>query len=154
MFGLIRKRNIAGGEFTYGEYLQLVQIFSNEQQTDVEVCQAVMECLHNKRVGVFRAIYLLPYCKEINEALLQWIEREQSECSVPPTADQVAAGIDTMNKEIGAMGGIISVAEQFGWKLNDIYDMPYTDIFAINKRNAAISRYQRREQELIRRKHK
>jgi hypothetical protein len=152
MFGLIRKRDIAGGQFTYGEYLRLVQIFSKDTLSDIEICKEVIECLHNKRVGLFSAIYLLPYCKEINEALLQWIEREKRECYVPPTSDQIAAGIDRMNKEIGVIGGVISIAEQFGWSFEHIYAMPYTDVFVINKRNAAVSRYQRREQQIIMRK--
>lgn len=144
MLGRFRERNIAAGDMTYGEYIQLCTILRQEQLNDLCITQQIVELLHGRKVSLYRAIGLLPYAKRVNDAIVEWIKREEIECYVAPTQEQQEAGIEKMAKECGELGAIVSLSETYQCSFEDVLKMPYTDVFAINKVNAQRALFERR----------
>ena len=153
MLGHIRKRDIAGGDFTFGERLHIVQLLRDEERDDIERARDIIECLHNRRVSARSAARLMPYVVEIAEAMIEWLKREQNECSAPVKPEAIAAGAEQLTKEIGDMGAAVSLAERFGISLSDVYKMPYLEVFAIWRVDAAKARFEQRFEEVIKKKY-
>lgn len=154
MLGFIRKRDIAGGDMSYGEYIQLCRVLSQENADDIQICQQLIKTLHNKDIGVRAAKRLLPYAKEIAEGIIAWVQREKDECSVPPTNEQIAAGLDKLSKEVGDMGGVVAISQQMGMTFEQVYNLPYVEVFTLNKVESARIRYERRYTKVLERKSK
>lgn len=152
MLGLLKKRNIREGDFTYGERIRLVQILKEEERDDISRVQDIIECLHGKRVSARSAERLTPYAVEISTELIEWLKREEKECSVPPQADAIKAGAQEYAAEVGDMGAVVDLAERFGKSFADVYAMPYTEVFAIWKVDAARARYNRRLEQVMKNK--
>ena len=147
-----KERDIAGGDFLYGERIELVRIITNNESTDFEKIRDIMKLLHDIDITPRDAASLFLYVSKIIEGINGWLTREKDECYVPPTPDQMAAGIEKMAEEVGDMGGVVSIAEQRGWTFEQVLKMPYTEVFTTWKVNAASARYDQRFADLMKRK--
>lgn len=145
------KRDIAAGDFKYGERIQLVRVLSKEDSTDLDKLVGIMQVLHDITPSVKEAATLTDYAKYVLEELNKWLMREQQECYVAPTSEQTQAGIDKLTAEIGDMGGVVAIAEARGWTFEQVYNLPYTEVFTIWKVGAARERYERRYNEILKR---
>lgn len=152
MLGRFKKRDIEGGQFTFGERIMLGRIFREEEVPDIERTKQIIEVLHDKRVNTLQAIRLMPYALEVAKAFVAWIEREERECSVPPLEEAKQAGIETLAKNCGDMASVVDFAERFGWSFEQVYKMPYMDAFTLWKIDAERGKYQRRLQNVLKRK--
>ena len=144
MLGLFRKRDIAAGDMLFGEYIALGRILRAEGMNDIDRTKAIVKTLHNKDVSDTIALLLIPYGLQVAEAYVQWKERENQECNVPPQPEALQAGIDKLAEEVGDMATVVQFSERFGRTLEQVYNMPYLEVFAIWKVDAATARYQRR----------
>lgn len=144
MLGLFRKRDIAAGDMLFGEYIALGRIFRAEGINDIDRTKAIVKTLHNKDVSDTIALLLIPYGLQVAEAYVQWKERENQECSVQPQQEALQAGIDKLAEEVGDMATVVQFSERFGRTFEQVYNMPYLEVFAIWKVDAATARYQRR----------
>ncbi len=149
----IAKRDIAAGDFTFGERIQMGRIFDRSSQADdIERTKQLIECLHDKVIDDQEAENLLPYALEICDAYVNWRKREDSECYVPPQQEAQQAGVEQLAQEIGDMGGVVDMAERFGWSFEQVYKMPYLDVFTIWKVDAARAKFQRRLNKVLSKK--
>lgn len=144
MLGLFRKRDIAAGDMLFGEYIALGRILRAEGMNDIERTKAIVKTLHNKDVSDTIALLLIPYGLQVAEGYIAWQEKENQECHVPPRPEATQAGIDQLAKEVGDMATVVQFAERFGRTFEQVYNMPYLEVFAIWKVDAATARYQRR----------
>lgn len=144
MLGLFRKRDIAAGDILFGEYIALGRILRAEGMNDIERTKAIVKTLHNKDVSDTIAMLLIPYGLQVAKAYVQWKERESQECSVQPQPEALQAGIDKLAEEVGDMATVVQFSERFGRTFEQVYNMPYLEVFAIWKVDAATARYQRR----------
>lgn len=144
MLGLFRKRDIATGDMLFGEYIALGRILRAEGMNDIDRTKAIVKTLHNKDVSDTIALLLIPYGLQVAEAYVQWKERENQECSVQPQPEALQAGIDKLAEEVGDMATVVQFSERFGRTFEQVYNMPYLEVFAIWKVDAATARYQRR----------
>lgn len=152
MLGHIKKRDIEAGQFNFGERIALGRIFREKNVPDIERTKQIIECLHNKKISTLQALRLLPYAIEVTKAFVAWIEREEKECTVPPLDEARQAGIDTLAQNCGDMASVVDFAERFGWSFEQVYKMPYMDVFTIWKIDAERGKYQRRLQNVLQRK--
>lgn len=152
MLGHLRKRDIAGGDFSFGERLQIVQLLRDEERDDIERARDILECLHGKRYSLRSTARLMPYVIEIAQSMIEWLKREQNECSAPIKPEAASAGAEQFAKEVGDMGSVVSLAERFGMSISEVYRMPYLEVFAIWKVDAARARFEQRLEQVIRRK--
>ena len=144
MLGLFRKRDIAAGDMLFGEYIALGRILRAEGMNDIDRTKAIVKTLHNKDVSDTIALLLIPYGLQVAEAYVQWKERENQECNVQPQPEALQAGIDKLAEEVGDMATVVQFSERFGRTFEQVYNMPYLEVFAIWKVDAATARYQRR----------
>lgn len=140
----LEKRDIEAGDFNYGERIQLARIFRNEDAGPYTTIADVIECLHDFRPTTDQAWELRDYVKEVHDAFAAWLQREATELYIEPTPEEVQAGINKLSEDCGDMGTLVSMAELFHLPFKQIYEMPYTDIFTIQKVQTARAKYDRR----------
>lgn len=150
----IEERDIAAGDFTYGERIEMLRIFRNDELSDYEKTKQVIKLLHDITLEPQELAFYAPYCVKVVQGLNEWLTREQSECYVPPTDDMIAAGVDKLSADIGEMGGVVSLAEARGWSFEQVLKLPYMEVFAIWKVEAAREKYYRRYDQVIKNKSK
>lgn len=151
---MLKERDIAGGNFTYGERIMLVRILTNDSLTDYEKTKQVIEVLHDTTLQPQELAFYAPYVAKVVQSINEWLKREQSECFVPPTPEQMQAGVEKFAEECGDMGGVVALAESRGWTFKQVLEMPYTDIFTIWKVEAAREKFDRRLSEQMKRNSK
>ena len=149
----LTKRNIAAGDFTFGERIAMGRIFdTSKEMTDIERTKQVIYCLHDKTIDDREAEQWHEYALEVCEAYVGWVNRENQECSVPPQEEAIRAGIEQCAKECGDMACVVDMAERFGYSFEQVYKMPYIDVFTIWKVDAARARFRRRLDDVLARK--
>lgn len=147
-----RDKDIESGRFYFGERIALGRICKRaveQEAPDIEIAKDVIECLHDIRVSSFAAKLLMRYVERILNSFMAWMQREDAECYVPPQQEAMQAGVKTFAEEAGDMAAVVDLAEKYGWTFEQVYRMPYMDVFAIWKVEAAKARYQRRLDKVI-----
>ena len=146
----IAKRDIERGAFNFGERIGMGRIFSPQNQDDdIRKTKALIELLHDKVIDDREAENLLPYAEEICAAYIQWRNRENNECYVPPQQEALIAGVEQLAQETGDMAAVVDLAERFGWSFEQVLKMPYLDVFTIWKVDASRAKFQRRLNEVL-----
>lgn len=148
----IKKRDIGEGDMLYGERIELVRIISNPENTDLMKIKKIIKLLHDREITADEATLYVDYVTDIINGINGWLQREKEECYVPPTADQTNAGIDKLAEDVGDMGGVVQIANDRGWTFEQVMNLPYNEVFTIWKVQAANIKYERRFEELIKRK--
>lgn len=133
----------------YGERIGLVRILSDTTLGEFGKAREIIKLLHDIDITPHDAASLDGYIVRIVQGLNAWLLREKNECYVPPLPEQMQAGIETMSKEIGDMGGVVAMAKQFCWTFEQVYKMPYTDVFTIWKVDAEREKYERRYHKIM-----
>lgn len=131
--GAVYKNNLRT-EITFGERIELGQILTDKETSDVKKMLQCFNCLYPDLVVTFSTEDMIHW-KEILETINYWIKREQYELKYYPTQEEIVAGIEDLNKATGYMGTIITLAESFGkdpdeiltWKYAKIYNILYTN---------------------------
>lgn len=133
----------------YGERIGLVRIMSDTTLSEFDKARETIKLLHDVDITPREASSIDGYIVRIIEGLNGWLAREKNECYVPPLPEQIQAGVEAMAKEVGDMGGVVSMAKQFGWTFEQVYKMPYMDVFTIWKVDAEREKYERRYHKVI-----
>lgn len=147
----IELRNVGTGDITYGERIQLEHILRAEMG-DYERIHAVIECLHDIDITPDNAVALAPYVERVLTDITGLIEREQKELYLPPTNEELEAGIEELAKACGEVGNTVNLAEKFQCTFEEIYKRPYLEIFAIQKVGVERTKYERRLNKVYSRK--
>lgn len=140
----LEERDIAGGQFNYGERIQLARIFKKEDQGPYTLIADVIECLHGTRPTAEEAWENRDYVIKVREDFIKWLQLEAEQLHIDPTPEEIQAGIDKLTEECGDMGTLVSLAEKFQCPFEQIYKMPYTDVFTILKVQTARAKFDRR----------
>lgn len=147
----IELRDIKSGAFTYGERIELERIIRAEI-SDYERIYEVVQCLHDVRIEPENAVALEPYVARVLTDIAEWIEREQKELYIPPTNEEIQAGIEEFAKACGTIGNVVSLAERFCCTFEEIYKRPYLEVYAILKVSAERTKFERRLNDVYRNK--
>lgn len=147
-----KPRDIRGGDFSYGERIALARVLRNESLTDYQRVRETIQVLHDIEVTPEEAAGLTEYVTEIIEGFCEWIEREANELNIPPTADEIQAGVDRFAEACGDMGNVVGLAEQFHCTFEEVYKRPYLEVFTIQKIHTERTKYERRLTEVYSRK--
>lgn len=140
----IQLRKIAEGEFTYGERLELARILRDESMSEYSKAREIILCLHDIDMQPRELAELTPYIDKIVRDFGEWLEREHKAFYIPPTNEEKDAGIETLSKECGEMGNVVSLAEELHTTFEEVYKMPYLEYFARQKVHTERAKYERR----------
>ena len=147
MLGRFKKRDIMAGEMLFGERLELGHImeqYAKNPCSDIELTKQIILALHDQPVTDEGAAMLAKYAREVVDGYLAWKDRELKECMPPQEPEAVNAGVEQLAEEIGDHGAVVDLAERFGFTFEQVYKMPYKDVFTIWKVDAARARYRKR----------
>lgn len=147
-----KPRNIAEGEFTYGERIMLMRIMK-EDMGDYERIKEIIQLLHDIEPEPQDAVNLTEYVAQIIKDFGGWLEREQRELFIPPTPEEERAGIKQLSDACGDMGNVVTLAEEFKCSFEEVYKKPYPEVFTILKVRTERAKYERRlSKEMLRKK--
>lgn len=144
-------RDIKGGDFTYGERIALGRLLAQEK-SEYQLIKGVIEILHEVEITPDDALNLREYVATIIEDFGKWLERENTELHIEPTPEEVQAGVDKLSKACGDMGVVVSLAEKYQCSFEQVYKMPYVEVFTIQKVGVERQKFERRLNEVYRRK--
>lgn len=144
-------RDIKSGDFTYGERIALGRLLAQEK-SEYQLIKGVIEILHEVEITPDDALNLREYVATIIEDFGKWLERENTELHIEPTPEEVQAGVEQLSKACGDMGVVVSLAEKYQCSFEQVYKMPYVEVFTIQKVGVERQKFERRLNEVYRRK--
>jgi hypothetical protein len=130
----MRKIDIKGGQFTYAQRIELGRIMAGPGEETAKMI-ACMKCLVPgwSFLNIRASIKWWP---EVVEGLHYWIQRENKELHKSPSAEERAAGIADLQRRVGYMGVVTTIAKEYGvdpdtvlsWKYGKVFNLLYTDM--------------------------
>lgn len=139
--------------FTYGMRVELGKILSDEQRTDFEKYEQSMLCVYGVKPKPREYVKMFPYFESIIEGLRYWVDAETNMLHSTPSADEIAAGVEQYSS-VGELATIVQLAKDFHVFPNDILKRPYSEIFSILLVEREKSDFERRLNDVIRKKTK
>lgn len=141
-----------GGAFTYGNRIALGMIFNDTKQSEYKQLKAA----HKELYG-YSCRWLLPRPRykrlmAIAEGLGQWCKIEQQELQYTPSADEIAAGIEDLQKKIGHLSTVGALAEKFSKDPDEILRWSYSKVFGLLRKELLNSKFQERYNKIVSRK--
>ena len=139
--------------FTYGMRIELGKILSDEQRTDFEKYEQSMLCVYGVKPTPREYVKMFSYFEGIIEGLRYWVDAETNMLHSTPSADEIAAGVEQYSS-VGELATIVQLAKDFHVFPNDILKRPYSEIFSILLVEREKSDFERRLNDVIRKKTK
>jgi hypothetical protein len=150
--------NVERGEHTFGQHLQLVQLFdhycSDEKAlasltsgTDVpfefvsQVCKIMGVEIKGGVRSYARAI---KYTEEVCNGVKSWLEKSSKLLKYEPTTDEVMAGYEELQKKQGQFGTIKAIAKEFGKSPDEVLEWEWVTVFTILFTDLEEAKYQKR----------
>lgn len=151
---MMEKIDIRSDErFTYGMRVELGKILSDEQRTDFEKYEQSMLCVYGVKPTPREYVKMFPYFEGIIDGLRYWVDAETQMLHSTPSADEIAAGVEQYSS-VGELATIVQLAKDFHVFPNDILKRPYSEIFSILLVEREKSDFERRLNDVIRKKTK
>lgn len=149
---MIKKIDIKGGEFTWGQRIALGQIVSDQTKTEYDIANDILECLHGPdHDDVYKCA---DYLEEIADGLAYWVKKEQEELALEHSAEELEAGYRQFSESVGNMASIISVAKAYGQNPEEVLNWKYATIFMHLKVEVESEKFNRRLQKVYEKKSK
>lgn len=147
----MEKRDIKGGDFTWGERIQLGKILADKDAPEMTKALNIIECLHGKD---HPPIYTLAdYIEEIAEGLAFWVQQEQT-LYLEHSAEEMEAGYKQFSEAVGEMASIINVAKCYGKCPDEVLEWKYPTVFMHLKVEVESEKFNRRLQKVYEKKQK
>lgn len=109
---MIQRIDIQGGQMTFGQRIELGQIITEKELTDIDKMKEGMQCLGIKW-SLRNTSEIVEYWYEVLMGIKYWIEREQTELKYEPSAEEKAAGIAQLSLVVGEMATITALAKDY-----------------------------------------
>lgn len=122
--------DVRGGEFTFGNRIEVGRVMSDAKLTDLERLRGVMTELVPgwKLVNAQRDLL---YYLDVMEVVQQWAEREKKFLHREPSDLQKRAGVARFSERFGQFPTLIALAERFKLDPDTILDWRYAKVFNI-----------------------
>lgn len=166
MLGTVLKEriDIRSGEFTYGQWLLLIQLFEKNPEP-ADIMKEEMKILHGYELTdtdlLFIAAYirnkesksiseeffkntLAGYLEEINKGVKFWMEM-MARISIPPTPEQERAKVGDLPRD----ATLYALAERFGQDPDTVWNWKFNKVYAILHSSAEEEKYKRRLQKAM-----
>lgn len=118
-------------DFTYGQRIELGEIFSDKEKSEYYRLCAAFRCMY----GWSRRLVPMPVrirmFSGIIDGLKAWIDKEQRMLAYAPSSDEVAAGIRELTAKVGNMSTIKSLAKAYNTDPDEVLRWPYGKVFVI-----------------------
>ena len=125
------KIDIQGGQMTFGQRIELGQIFTNEVLSDLDKFEMTFKCLHDLTIDPKDFSKHVEYYNSIVLGLKYWAEKENQLLHHEPTAKEKRAGIKELSAKTGEFGTIKALAKAYNKDPDDILLWKYAKVFGI-----------------------
>lgn len=143
-----------GGEFTYGNRIELGNIFAEEGKTEYARLKAAFREIYGYSCRLVPFRYRLSMLNDIAQGLLSWVEREQKLLKYKPTPNELAAGIKELSERVGAMSTIKAIAKTYGRDPDEVLQWNYGKVFGILFTDLEEFNYQSKYNRILEDEHK
>lgn len=127
---MLKKIDIKGGRFSYGQRIALGKILSSDA-SEVEKFEQVIKCLYDKTISPRQYKKWLPLFNEIVEGLSFWCKQEAAMLDYKPTPEEIRAGIKELGAKVGEFGTIKALAKAYNTDPDDVLKWEYAKVFGI-----------------------
>jgi len=128
---ILSKIDIMNGKLTFGQRIELGEIFQNDTTSEAQKFEQTFIRLHEYKPEPSEYALLLDYFGEIIHGITYWIEKEQTLLKYEPTSEEVAAGIKEFSSKVGEFGTIKALAKAYSKDPDEILEWDYGKIFGI-----------------------
>lgn len=140
----MKKIDVKNGDMTYAQRIALGKILSDQTIEDVARFDGVFLCLHDKQPKPKEYESLFPYFNEIVDGIIFWTQTEEMMLHYVPTEDEIRAGIKEYQTNVGDLGTATSIAKDYGFKPEDVFNWKYSEVFAIMLADLEAHKYKQR----------
>ncbi len=123
--------DIKAGKLTYGQRIELGEIFQNEKLSEAKKFKAALKCMLGEKYAVKWQWEEVKIFEKIIEGVQFWAEREKSMLHYEPTADELAAGYKQLGERLGVMSTVMTLAQKFGKDPDEILEWEYGKVFGL-----------------------
>lgn len=127
----MRKVDIKGGQFTYGQRIELGQILADDSITDIERFFKAMHCLLPDFTAADIERGRRWWIEDVLPGLAYWVEREKKELHREFTQDERLAGAAAVGRRVGYMGTVAALAKEYSIDPDEILKWKYAKVFNI-----------------------
>ena len=147
--------DIKGGEFTYGQRIELGGILANKQdRPEHELFLETIELMYGRKPTVSEYKEAIKAFRHIVEGLVFWIELESRQLKYEPTQEEKDAGLERYAAEVGELGTAYALAKEFAKDPDEILLWKYGKVFGYLRKQKADGDFQRRYSAVLARKAK
>ena len=143
---MLTRINIKGGELTYGQRIDLGELFAGGG-TEVDKFKEAIRILHGVTPDFGNAAELRDsweYYREITDGITFWADAEKRMLSYDPEPEELRAGIRELGDRIGVYGVITALAKDYGQDPDTILTWQYGKVFGILYADLETHKYQKR----------
>lgn len=132
----LREWKYEDGEFTYAQRIELAEVFKNDSLSEYQKMKAAWRVLYG-----WSARWMNPWRRvkafgRMLNGLLFWVKLERKNLKYEPTPEELRAGLQRLNEQVGEMVTIKALAEKFGvdpdviltWHWAKAYGLLYADL--------------------------
>lgn len=118
-------------DFTYGQRLELGDIFGNEETSEYsKLCEA-FKCMYGYSRKWLPMRMRIRVFDRILNGFKEWIEKEQTMLKYTPSSEEMSAGIQELSAKVGSMATIKQIAKSYSIDPDKVLEWPYAKVFAI-----------------------
>lgn len=126
----LREWNYEEGLFTYAQRIAVGEALLTED-SDYQKLKACWRVLYGWSARLMPLRMRIRRFRRMIKGLNYWCELEKNTLKYTPTEEQKRAGIDRLFQEVGYMGTIKSLAEQFGLDPDTVLQWEWSKVYGI-----------------------
>lgn len=146
---MLKEIDVKAGDITYGQRLELGEIFQNSETSDRQKYEQAILCVYGEKPNILNARQYVRLFNGIVEGLQHWTEIESKLLQYEPTSDERLAGVEQYQKAVGNLATLHSIARSFGQDPDTVWNWKYSKVFGILLNDLESHKYQQRLNKLI-----
>ena len=144
----IGKLDWEGRDFTYGQRIELGEIFGEKDRSEYSKLCDAFKCLYGCDRRILPMKLRIRVFDGILKGLKGWIDREQKMLSYTPSGEELSAGIRELSAKVGSMSTIKSMAKTYSVDPDRILEWPYGKVFGILYTDLEERKYEKKLQKV------
>lgn len=151
---ILGRVDMEGGEFTYGNRIELGSIFASTEKTEYQKLKAAFREVYGYSCRLVPFRRRLAMLNDLAQGLLSWVEKEQRLLKYKPSPNEVAAGIKELSERVGSMSTIKAIAKAYGRDPDEVLRWNYGKVFGILFTDLEEYKYRQRYNKILENEHK
>lgn len=151
---ILGRVNMEGGEFTYGNRIELGSIFASTEKTEYQKLKAAFREVYGYSCRLVPFRRRLAMLNDLAQGLLSWVEKEQRLLKYNPTVNELAADIQGFSKRVGVFSTVKAIAKAYGCDPDVVLNWEYYKVFSILYTDLEEHKYQERYHKVLENEYK